>query len=204
MPDSEFPITSGGEASISYNYSPVLASYSLPQATSGVTPVNIESNQSDIFYVVDDINLYGLPISTFLEITVNLTCSVSGSTSISYWLYSLNPSEIPSWCKLDANNSKLLLSIPYLSNPTNYTFQIAEMSTESTTINYRNVKLQVNWMVANWQSWEAGSIYRWSKWLDGYSIYTNLKLWETSQVSATIKRIGIIKFLMNWVIITHN
>ena len=191
MQDSEFPISAGGVSSITFLNTMTMSSYALTTTTVGITSGSTLNYKSDISYISEDVNAYNLPISAKVEVSVSLTWSISGSTSISYWFSSDKGNQVPSWGSIDETNSKLIFNTPYLTQPTNYTFTLAEESTEKAVINYRNVNLQINCLVLNWKSCESGSTNRWRTWNDGYAVFSNLKYWEVSEESKGVKNAGI-------------
>jgi hypothetical protein len=71
--------------------------------------------------------------STTYSKSIDLTCSVSGSSTISYVLQANAPHPLPGWVSLDPTNKLLNFKTPEVSSNTNYTFNI--VATES-GINY--------------------------------------------------------------------
>jgi hypothetical protein len=56
---------------------------------------------------------------------MDYTCSLSGSTTISYDIQSNNGNQVPGWVSLDPTNKLLNFTTPSVSEDTNYTFNIA-------------------------------------------------------------------------------
>ena len=94
-----------------------------------------ESWKSDISYWFGNtLELRDLQGSSYHEIDIYLTCSLSGSTAITYSLISNDNEAVPSWVTLDTSDSKLKLITPELSVDTNFTFSVrATVSGDSNT-----------------------------------------------------------------------
>ena len=65
-----------------------------------------------------------LQSSTYYEIDLYLTCSVSGSTAIGYAFTSDDNGTVPSWINLSTTDRKLKLTTPELDADTNFTFSV--------------------------------------------------------------------------------
>ena len=140
---------------------------------------------SDTSYWLSDIYFLYASASTYYEIDVNLTCSLSGNSIISNSFCSDEGYEIPTWISLDEANSKLIVNTPALNQPTNFTFTLKAVTSEKSYPVYRKVYIQVSWWVTDCKFWESNSNSRCSQWANGYQVYSNSKTCESSSVDST-------------------
>ena len=81
--------------------------------------------------------------STYYEIDLYLTCSVSGSTTIGYALTSDDNGTVPSWITLDTSDRKLKFTTPELDADTNFTFSVEAVVSGDTNTYVNNYYLEV-------------------------------------------------------------
>ena len=145
---------------------------------------------TDTIYVFSDITLSNVSPLTKYEVDVSLTCSVSGKSIISTTFSTDEGYEIPSWISLDDINGKLKVITPAIYQSSNYTFSLKTVTSEKPYSTYRKVYVQINWWISNCKYWEPNSSSKWSQWIDGYQVYSNLKLWYSSQVDETMNALS--------------
>ena len=100
-----------------------MSNYDVPSLTD--THTYHEFWESDVSYWSGNTSYtQGLQSSSNYEIDINLTCSVSGNTVITYALVSNDNEVVPSWVTLDSSDRKLRLTTPELDADTNFTFSV--------------------------------------------------------------------------------
>ena len=136
--DTSYPVVSGTLSNDS------LVNYPTTELTVtnySFSPTYLDSDstwESDVSYWYGNTSdTTGLQSSTYYEIDIYLTCSVSGSTSITYELTSDDNGTVPSWVTLDTSDRKLKFTTPELNADTNFTF-LVEAITDGDTNTYIN------------------------------------------------------------------
>ena len=79
---------------------------------------------SDVLYYMTAVTFSGLSSSTIYSKSISLTCSTSGSTSITYSLVAYNGQTLPAWVTLDSANQLLSFTTPTVSSTTVYQFAV--------------------------------------------------------------------------------
>ena len=135
---TEYPLSVSTPAASSLVFGTAVLSTSSPVETStfSVNPSpSPDTFSSDfVFYLDDYVNLNVAEKST-LTLAIDLPCSISGSSSITYILVSIGTESVPNWVQLSSFSPNLLLSTPDVSRNTNFTFGV-----QSTVNNYKYVK----------------------------------------------------------------
>ena len=136
--DSSYPIIPGTLS----NY--LLVNISISEFTLTEITDTHEYLDGDDFWESDVSYWYGntsyirqLQNSTYYEIDIYLTCSVAGSTTITYALTMDDNGTVPSWITLETSDRKLRFTTPELDADTNFTFSI-ESSVENDANTYAN------------------------------------------------------------------
>ena len=126
----------------------------------------------------------GLQSLVYYEIDINITCSVSGSTTITYALISNDNETVPSWVILDSFARKLKFTTPELNADTNFTFSVEATVNGDTNTYINKYYLEVLYCLAS-NCIECVQYYnrRWNKWQSGYEVFSDYKVWVTGQVS---------------------
>ena len=140
--DTSYPIVSGN-----LNNYP-LVDYDMTEYTlSHVDDSNYtyqESWVSDVSYWYGNTSdTTELQSSTYYEIDINLTCSVSGNTAITYDLIPNDNDAVPSWVTLDISDRKLKFTTPELDADTNFTFSVEAVVSGDTNTYVNNYYLEV-------------------------------------------------------------
>ena len=89
--------------------------------------------------------------SNYLEITPNLTCSSSGSTSIVYSIVNYNGANVPLWVQIVASSGLLKINAPVVSTDTQYSFYVNSVVSGNTIQKVITINV-INCVVSNWQS----------------------------------------------------
>ena len=133
--NTSYPIVSGAIS----NYSLVdypMSEFTVTSYTDTYTYLDFW--ESDISYWDGNTSyVRELQSSTYYEIDIYLTCSVSGSTSITYDLTSDDNGTVPDWIALDTSDRKLKFTTPQLNADTNFTFSV-EATVSGDTNTYIN------------------------------------------------------------------
>ena len=101
------------------SFTPVITTY----ANQSVTYSLISSTTSDA-YIQIATQILSVPESSTSTQTPNLSCSFSGSTSITYSLSSYNGAIIPSFVTINSTTGVLTIAAPSISSSTPYNFYI--------------------------------------------------------------------------------
>ena len=104
----------------------------------------------DVLYQTNSQPIYALS-SKYSEITPDLTCSSSGSTSIAYSIANYNGANAPSWVQIDASSGLLKINAPVVSTDTQYSFYVNSVVSGSTIQKVITITV-INCVVSNWQS----------------------------------------------------
>ena len=133
---------------------------------------------SDVYYQSTYLSVTITELNTMV-ITPDLSCSQSGTTSISFSLASYDSSQVPSWLKLDSNTGKLIISAPSVSSDTKYYFYInANISGFSSPVQKLVWVTVINWTVNDCQRWASTNGAFWEKCNSDYDL--NSGSWSAS------------------------
>ena len=101
--------------------------YDQTNITLSTTNITSSTNATYSTDLISDTTTYtnsSLIEQTYYQIDVDLTCSIGGSTSITYELVSYNGSSVPDWITLDSTNFRLTGTTSNIDVNTQYTFAI--------------------------------------------------------------------------------
>ena len=161
----------------------------------------------DVMYQTNSQPIYALS-SKYSEITPDLTCSSSGSTSIAYSIANYNGANAPSWVQIDASSGLLKINAPVVSTDTQYSFYVNSVVSGSTIQKVITITV-INCVVSNWQSCVSTSGSTCMTCNSGYSLLSgncilqssnsvkgstssNTEPLSTSVNSVTISAVGIV------------
>ena len=123
--------------------SPFTASVSSQTITAiSVGFVVISDYTSDVYFRTQDQSISTLE-NNYVQITLDLTCSSSGSTPISYSLVEYNGNSIPSWASIDSSSGVLTLNTPDVSSDTEYSLSVGSSISGASTPVLKHIKLSV-------------------------------------------------------------
>ena len=84
---------------------------------------SVSSSTSDIYFQVNSQTISVYELTTSIQ-TPNLSCSFSGSTTITYSLSSYNGSIAPSFVSINSTTGFLTITAPCVTSSTDYSFSI--------------------------------------------------------------------------------
>lgn len=96
---------------------------------------------SDLFLNLSPVILNQIPGNSVKEIVLDLTCSIAGTTPITYQLAQFQAEPLPAWVTLDVIASKLIINSPILSATT--TFSVGVLATTPSSSYLKVVTLEV-------------------------------------------------------------
>ena len=89
-----------------------------------VTYVPGTSYNSDVSYYTSS-QTFNYAKNAYVQVIPDLTCSTTGSTSITYSLASYNGNTIPAWITINSSTGQLSITTPSPSTNTDYSFYIS-------------------------------------------------------------------------------
>ena len=105
--------------------------------------ISISPTTSDAYVQIVTQTLY-VSESTNSAYTPNLSCSISGSTSITYSLSSYNGAIIPSFVSIDPTTGVLTIAAPSVSSSTAYSFYITSTISGMSSSVQKIINLTIN------------------------------------------------------------
>ena len=127
--------------------------------------------------------------------SVTLTCSITGSSTITHSFQSYLGQTVPSWVSLDEAQQWFVFNPPSLTADTNFAFTVKVTSSENSISKTFNVFLTVAYCQAeHCTTWATGDGRMWKTWVSGYSFYNSPGVWElgqssTSKTSSTVTQV---------------
>ena len=109
-----------------------------------------------------------------MQTTLDLPCSSSGSTSISFSFGNYNGGSVPSWIQIDSNTGVLNITTPDISQDIEFNFYIySGMSVSSNLVQIpKLIKFKVlNCNAQNWEKCQFKSNSIWALWNSGYILH---------------------------------
>ena len=148
---------------------------------------------SDVVYHLDDITVSNINSNSHIEVSEDLTWSISGSTTINYSYSSDKGNSIPGWASVDSTNFKLIFDTLPVTSDTSYAFTLAVSTSSDSTLYYSSVFVNVKyvpavWAVINWSSWSNIDGTFWIQWNSGYQLSADNHSWNlipTNTASST-------------------
>ena len=123
--------------------SPFTASVSSQTITTiSVGFIVISDYTSDVYFQTQDQSI-SLLENSYVQIILDLPCSSSGSTAISYSLVEYNGNLIPSWASIDSTSGVLTLDTPDVSSDTEYNFSISSSISGTLTPILKHIKFSL-------------------------------------------------------------
>ena len=153
-----------------------------------VTYVSGVSYTSDVSYQTSS-QTYTFSKNGNILITPDISCSFSGSTSITYSLASYNGNAISSWVAISSSTGQLTITTPNPAVNTDYPFYISSTISGVTDSVNKLITITISsWTVSNWQVCQATNIAIWTACNSGYTLSSNswsLTLASTNSASTT-------------------
>ena len=126
------------------------------------------SNSSDIYMRSSD-QLISVAQNSNLQVTPNLTCSISGATAISYSLENYSGSQVPSWVAIDKNTGQLSISAPQIDAITTFRFYVKSVAVGMLNSVQKLIILTViRCDIDNWKTCTNINGSTWTAWNSGY------------------------------------
>ena len=124
------------------------------------------------------------------EYTPNLSCSSTGSTSISYSIGDYNDTNrAPDWVSINSSSGVLTIKAPNLSSDTEYYFYVNSKITGVSNPIKKLIKLTVlNCIVVNWNVCSSTSGSSWNKCSTGFNLSSKVWLSSSSGNSTTVEK----------------
>ena len=101
----------------------------------------------------------------------DLTCSTTGSTSISYSLASYNGNVIPSWVTINSSTGQLSITTPSPSTNTDYSFYISSTISGVSSVVNKLMTISVSGCTtSNWLICQSTDVSTWTTCNSGYTL----------------------------------
>ena len=156
--DFSYSFQSNNQALTSTTLSLSTSTYS----PSGVSLISVSSLNSDISFNCNEASFLNLAANTTGDVSLPLSCSISGQTLITYSLLSA-----PSWVNLNAANRTLNINTTEVAVGTTSSFTIKSISSYSIWDKTINLKV-VNCNVQNWETCSFNNPDNCKTWNDGF------------------------------------
>ena len=123
-----------------------------------------------VYYEINNQSISVIEANT-VSVTPNLSCSFSGTTSISYSISNYGLSTVPSWISVNSSSGALTIAAPSIDFDTEYIFYETSTVSGVSTLAQKIVKLTVkNWSAQNWEKCSAFDATIWSVWKYWYTL----------------------------------
>ena len=124
------------------------------------------------------------------EYTPNLSCSTTGSTSISHSIGDYNDTNLaPDWVSINSSSGVLTIKAPNVSSDTEYYFYINSKITGVSNSIKKLIKLTVlNCIVVNWNVCSSTSGSSWNKCSTGFNLSSGVWLPSSSGNSTAVDK----------------
>ena len=146
------------------------------------------SLNSDISLNCELISSLSLAQNALTNISIDLSCSVDDTSSISYSIKTLDGSSLPNWISLDAINRILIVNTIGVTAGTKISLSIISASTYPICNKAVNLKI-VDWDIQNWTAWEYNNKDSCQLWNNEYYLYndsnTTNRIWKKYDSSSS-------------------
>ena len=135
-----------------------------------VTYVSGTSYNSDVsYYTTSQTYIYGK--NAYVQVIPDLTCSITGGTSIAYSLASYNGNAIPAWVTINSSTGQLSITTPSPSTNTDYSFYISStISGVSSAVNKLMTISISGCTTSNWLICQSTDVSTWTTCNSGYTL----------------------------------
>ena len=131
----------------------------------------VSSLDSDISFNWGSISSLSIYSNSIASILVDLSCSISGASDISYTLQSSNSQVVPSWVTLNAINRLINVNATNITAGTTLQLIISSTSSLSQSIWNKAINIGIiNCYVVNWLKWSQDNANTWIEWIRGYNL----------------------------------
>ena len=140
--------------------------------TSYTSDINIQINDQSISVIESNIS----------QKTPDLSCSISGTTSIIFSISNYITS-IPSWISIDSTSGVLNITAPEVNFDTEYDFYINSLISGVSNPVLKLIKLTIiNCAPSNWQKWISTNKSIWEVWNSGYDLASGAWIVQKAKV----------------------
>ena len=190
----------GATISAPYN---LFTSDSITYTNQSITYISVSSITFDVYYQIMTESLSIIELNTAI-MTIQLPCSKTGSTSISYSMSNYGLSTVPPWIAIDPITGNLTITASNVIADTDYYFYVTSSITNISNPAQKLIKLTViNCQVQNWEKCLNSSSSTWVTWNSGYTLKsgswiiasTTSQVLSTTSISALGASFGIITLL---------
>ena len=138
-----------------------------------VTYVSGASYTSDVYFQTN--NQSYTVIETYNQIeTPDLTCSSSGSSTITYSIGDYAGVTAPTWVSVNSVTGVLSISAPSVAADTVVSFYINSNISGVSSLIQKIIQVTVlDWAIANWLNCSSTSSTTWDTWISGYNLNNN-------------------------------
>ena len=175
-----------------------LSTYSvLPVSTSTYPNQSLEMSNdskstSDVYYIANDQSFLTITEGTYNEINLDVSCSTSGTTLITYSIApnNNNGDSAPSWVSV-SSLGVLKFTAPFVNANTSYIIVVEAKVPNADLSIEMQVTLQVNkWLVNGCKLCKSGNTSVCTLCNSGYTLFGNIC--ESNEVSQKIQTLGIV------------
>ena len=139
------------------------------------------SISSDVYFQILTESISVVEGST-TSVTLNLPCSFSGSTSITFGIGNYKASIAPAWVSINPTTGILSISAPNVDSDTEYDFYITSLASGFSSAAQKLVKLTVaNCQVLNWLLCSTSSVLTWTSWVSGSTLTSGAWIIQNNQ-----------------------
>ena len=139
------------------------------------------STSSDVYFQILTESI-SVVEGSLTSMTLSLSCSFSGSTSIIFGTGNYRTSTTPAWVSINPTTGTLSISAPNVNSDTEYDFYITSLASGFSSAAQKLVKLTVaNCQVQNWQLCSTSSALTWTSWVSGYTLASGAWIIQINQ-----------------------
>ena len=121
-----------------------------------------------------------------VNVTPDLSCSASGSTSVSFSIGNFNGASLPSWVAINSSNGTPTMTTPEVSSDSGFSFLINTAVTGVTGAIPKVITVTVkDCTVSNWKLCSSSSNSVWSTWNSNFLINSGKWIIEASSTDKT-------------------
>ena len=147
-----------------------------------VAPTGAYTNQTVTYQLMNHIaadvsvlktseSFLSLTENNYYELSIVVSCTISGLTSISYSLGSYNGGIVPSWAAINST-AYLVFTTPRLTSTTDYSFYVNSYVASAALPIQKLVTLRVNvCSVSNCRKWKSNDYTMWETWVNKHSSF---------------------------------
>ena len=151
----------------------------------------VQNYTTDVDYITDAQSVSVIE-KTSTQVLLDLSCSLSSSTSIVFSLGSFNSEVVPSWVAVDVNTGMLTITSPEIEKDANYSFYVNAMITGVSKQIQKLIKLTVT----NWDTWSSQIV-------KDLSVTTQYIIWATVAITSITSMLNVTSGSGLWLMINQ-